>query len=111
MALTYLMYRFFDEIFNTLQFNLNIDKNPLYIRHERSSVNYLQEMAELNQDKVSMDDPRLIKLIRNYWIENPSDDEYNLSKPKLLDPSAGQAAFVDNRMQFKVSANFTLKWK
>lgn len=75
----------------------------MFIKQERTSVDFRQEMDELNQQKVDMADPRLIKLIRNYWIENPSSEEYRLSEPNIVDPSVGQAAFIDNRLEFKVS--------
>lgn len=76
--------------------------NPhLFIKQEKFNVNYIKEADELNRKQVSMDDPRLINLIRNYWIENPSDLDYNLEFPDVLDPSAGQAPFIDNRMKFK----------
>lgn len=72
------------------------------INQLRNKDDYLEQMDILNKQKVDMDDPRLISLIRNYWIENPSDQPYNLNKPQLLDPSIGQAAFADNRLNFKV---------
>lgn len=73
----------------------------MFIKQEKTSVDFRQEMDELNQQKVDMADPRLIKLIRNYWIENPSSEEYRLSEPNIVDPSVGQAAFIDNRLEFK----------
>lgn len=73
----------------------------MFIKQEQFNKEYIKEADYLNRKQVSMDDPRLIKLIRNYWIENPSDDDYNLEFPDKLDPSAGQAPFIDNRMNFK----------
>lgn len=72
------------------------------INQVRNKDDYLEQMDILNKQKVDMADPRLISLIRNYWIENPSDQPYNLNKPQVLDPSMGQAAFADNRLNFKV---------
>ena len=78
-------------------------KRPLMkITQTRKLYNYLQEMDKLNIERVQMDDPRLIHLIRNYWIENPSEEPYNLKSPDEMDPSIGQAAFVDNRLNFQV---------
>ncbi|CAC5382438.1 unnamed protein product [Mytilus coruscus] len=73
----------------------------VFINQLRNKDDYLEEMDILNKQKVDMDDPRLISLIRHYWIENPSDQPYNLNKPEVEDPSIGQAAFVDNRLKFK----------
>jgi hypothetical protein len=72
-------------------------------------TDYLEEMEQLNMEKVKMDDSRLISLIRNYWIENPSNEHYNLTSAKSLDPSVGQAAVVDNKLKFKVSYIFYLR--
>ena len=74
----------------------------MFIKQEQFNKEYIKEADYLNRKQVSMDDPRLINLIRNYWIENPSDHDYNLEFPGKLDPSAGQAPFIDNRMNFKV---------
>ncbi|VDI42265.1 Hypothetical predicted protein, partial [Mytilus galloprovincialis] len=76
------------------------------INQVRNKDDYLEQMDILNKQKVDMDDPRLISLIRNYWIENPSDQPYNLNKPQVLDPSIGQAAFADNRLNFKKGGFF-----
>ncbi|CAG2214756.1 unnamed protein product [Mytilus edulis] len=76
------------------------------INQVRNKDDYLEQMDILNKQKVDMDDPRLISLIRNYWIENPSDQPYNLNKPQVLDPSIGQAAFADNRLNFKTGGFF-----
>jgi hypothetical protein len=72
-------------------------------------TDYLEEMEQLNMEKVKMDDSRLISLIRNYWIENPSNEPYNLTSAEFLDPSVGQAAVVDNKLKFKVSYIFYLR--
>ncbi|CAG2229669.1 unnamed protein product [Mytilus edulis] len=77
-------------------------KATMFIDQITNNDNYLDEMDSLNKQKVDMDDPRLIRLIRNYWIENPSDQPYNLKQPHVMDPSIGQAAFVDNRLNFKL---------
>ncbi|XP_052090652.1 uncharacterized protein LOC127727198 [Mytilus californianus] len=90
-----------------------VDKSTTAVPTAKMSItqlknkdDYLEEMDILNKQKVDMDDPRLINLIRNYWIENPSDKPYNLNKPHVIDPSIGQAAFVDNRLNFKIGGFF-----
>ncbi|CAC5378243.1 unnamed protein product [Mytilus coruscus] len=78
----------------------------MFIHQVRNKYDFLEEMDTLNKQKVDMDDPRLIRLIRNYWIENPSDQPYNLKQPHVMDTSIGQAAFVDNRLHFKKGGFF-----
>jgi hypothetical protein len=72
----------------------------MFINKQKMKTDYLEEMEQLNMEKVKMDDSRLISLIRNYWIENPSNEHYNLTSAKSLDPSVGQAAIVDNKLKF-----------
>ncbi|KAH3788606.1 hypothetical protein DPMN_166752 [Dreissena polymorpha] len=76
---------------------------PMVIPRERNaSFDYKAAMQALNEAKVSHDDPRLIRLIRDYYIEPPSLEPYNLTKPERLDPSSGQAPFIDSRLNFMV---------
>ena len=89
--------------------NLPIQKSVMFISKQKMKTDYLEEMEQLNMEKVKMDDSRLISLIRNYWIENPSDEPYNLTSAESLDPSVGQAAVVDNKLKFKVSYVFYLR--
>jgi hypothetical protein len=89
--------------------NLPIQKSVMFINKQKMKTDYLEEMEQLNMEKVKMDDSRLISLIRNYWIENPSNEHYNLTSAKSLDPSVGQAAVVDNKLKFKVSYIFYLR--
>ncbi|XP_052098880.1 uncharacterized protein LOC127733585 [Mytilus californianus] len=86
--------------------NVTDTKATMFINQVRNKYDYLEEMDTLNKQKVDMDDPRLIRLIRNYWIENPSDQPYNLKQPHVMDTSIGQAAFVDNRLHFKKGGFF-----
>ena len=55
-------------------------------------------MEGLNAVRVSQDDPDLIKLIRDYYIEPPSLLPYNLTYPNREDFSKGQTPFVDSRL-------------
>jgi hypothetical protein len=89
--------------------NLPIQKSVMFINKQKMKTDYLEEMEQLNMEKVKMNDSRLISLIRNYWIENPSNEHYNLTSAKSLDPSVGQAAVVDNKLKFKVSYIFYLR--
>jgi hypothetical protein len=78
---------------------LKIDNNSENLKYE---INFEAEMEELNKEQAEADDPRLVKLIKNYFIVPPSDLPYNLDAMDTLDTSKGQAAFVDNRFAFKV---------
>jgi hypothetical protein len=64
---------------------------------------YKAAMKELNEEKVAMDDPRLIALIRNYWLVPPSTEPYNLQNNDMLDYSMGQTPLVDSRLNYIVS--------
>lgn len=65
-----------------------------------SSFDYKAAMKKLNDAKVSQDDPRLVTLIRDYYIEPPSDKPYNLLNPERLEYSNGQTPFVDSRLNY-----------
>jgi len=76
---------------------------PMVIPSTRNATfDYKAAMQKLNEAKVSQDDPRLIKLIRDYYIEPPSELEYNLENPKRLEYSNGQTPFVDSRLNYMV---------
>ena len=66
------------------------------------NFDYQAAMDELNKEKVAQDDPRLIKLIRDFYIEPPSGLSYNLKIPDRKDYSKGQAPFVDSRLHYMV---------
>ena len=67
------------------------------------TFDYKKEMETLNKEQVKADDPRLVSLIRNYYIELPSDKPYVLKEPDRRDSSYGQAAFVDGTLGNMVS--------
>lgn len=80
------------------------DFNPIIIPFDKnSSFDYKSVMKKLNDARVSQDDPRLIKLIRDYYIEPPSTSPYNLLDPNRLEYSNGQTPFVDSRLNYMVS--------
>jgi len=77
---------------------------PMVIPFTRNATfDYRAAMQRLNEAKVSQDDPRLIKLIRDYYIDPPSNLEYNLDNPNSLEYSMGQTPFVDSRLNYIVS--------
>ena len=52
-------------------------------------------LEQLNRDKVAQDDPRLIKVIQEHFIELPSTQPYKLKQPDRIDYSEGQSSAVD----------------
>jgi len=66
-------------------------------------------MNNLLKQKVEADDSRLIEIIRNYFIEQPSTEPYNLQYPDRLEFSAGQTPLVDSRLNYIVSITSELK--
>ncbi|WAQ94261.1 STAR-like protein, partial [Mya arenaria] len=67
---------------------------PMVIPFSRNeSFDYKSAMQKLNDEKVSADDPRLIRLIRDYYIDPPSTEKYNLDNPDSLEYSVGQTPF------------------
>ncbi|KAL3858128.1 hypothetical protein ACJMK2_012739 [Sinanodonta woodiana] len=76
-----------------------------FVQLRNTSFDYREETRKMNEAQVEMDDPRLIELIRNYWIEPPSKEPYNLKKD-LEDYSAGQTPYVDSRINHKLNGFF-----
>ena len=68
------------------------------------STDYRTILERLNNnDKVAQDDPRLIKVIREYYIEPPSRLPYNLEDENIQDYSqAGQSQVVDKLLNKQV---------
>ncbi|XP_069110522.1 uncharacterized protein [Argopecten irradians] len=65
-----------------------------------ASFDYKVSMAALNDAKVDQADPRLVKLISNYYIEPPSLEPYHLDHPNRLEYSNGQTPLVDSRLNY-----------
>ncbi|XP_021374161.1 protein Star-like [Mizuhopecten yessoensis] len=57
-------------------------------------------MADMNSAKVDQAEPRLVELIRDYYIEAPSLEPYNLDFPNRLEYSNGQTPLVDSRLNY-----------
>jgi hypothetical protein len=60
-------------------------------------------MNNLLKHKPEADDSRLIEIIRNYFIEQPSTEPYDLEYPDRLEFSAGQTPLIDSRLKYIVS--------
>lgn len=71
---------------------------PLTINRD-PAFDVQKEMNKLNSERVKPDDPRLVALIRNYYIEPPSQNPYNLREPHKRDSSFGQAMFIDGILE------------
>ena len=74
---------------------------PIYSPFEGDTTDK-EIMTILNQEKADMEDLRLIRIIREHFIEPPSISPYRLDYPDKLDFSNGQAPFVDSRLGFMV---------
>ena len=85
----------FEQSFEPLVFSMN----------RIEGFDYQAAMDKLNEEQVAQDDPRLIELIRNYYIVPPSRERYNLTEDKL-DYSMGQAPIVDSRLNYMVGIFF-----
>ncbi|XP_045167748.2 uncharacterized protein LOC123531033 [Mercenaria mercenaria] len=59
---------------------------------------YKNAMASLNAAQVEVDNSKLIEMIRNHFIDDPSRLPYKLNHPEVRDPSQGQTAFVDKTL-------------
>ena len=83
-----------------------LGNNNAHSLRNKPAFDYKAAMDKLNKERVAHDDPRLIDLIRNYYIEPPSDLPYNLTYTNRTDFSRGQAPFVDSRLHYLVSIPF-----
>ena len=63
-------------------------------------------MDDINTRRVPPDDPLLIELIRNYYVELPNEWSYNLEDPDKVDYFYGQTPYIDARLNFKVQLRF-----
>ena len=70
--------------------------------------NYEEMLDRLNREKVAQDDPRLIKLIQDHFVEPPSTRPYNLKNPKKSDYTMGKSTAVDKIMNKMVCISTSL---
>jgi hypothetical protein len=66
------------------------------------------KLQSLIDQQVPADDPALVKIIRNHFIQQPSTEPYNLLNPERLDFSHGQTPFIDSRLKFMVRIRLQL---
>lgn len=74
-----------------------------YVPNKSTEYDYKAEMNNLLKHKPEADDSRLIEIIRNYFIEQPSTEPYDLEYPDRLEFSAGQTPLIDSRLKYIVS--------
>jgi len=82
-----------------------------YVQHKSTEYDYKTELNNLLKQTTRADDPRLIHMIRNYFIEQPSTEPYNLTHPEKLEFSAAQTPLVDSRLKYMVSITSTSRNK
>lgn len=57
---------------------------------------------------IAADDRTLVDILKNYYIELPSNEPYNLNNPDRLEYSNGQTPFIDSRLNYIVSTILTI---
>ena len=68
-------------------------------RMKQEAGEYSELMKQLNKDRAAQDDPRLVELIKDHYIEPPSDLPYKLASSSTLHYSQfGQSKYVDSRL-------------
>ena len=63
-------------------------------------------MKQLSEEKAAHDDRRLIRLIRDFYIDLPSELPYNLTNGNKQDYSTDQTTFVENALNYMVCLNY-----
>nr|XP_019929106.2 protein Star-like [Crassostrea gigas] len=91
---------------NVENFNANTCYEPksfkpkIILQARKLRYDFRAMTKKLNKEKVAMDDARLLSLIRNYWIYNPSLKQYKFYDHRL-DYSSGQSSLVDSLLNNK----------
>ena len=78
-----------------------------YVQHKSTEYDYKTELNNLLKQTTRADDPRLIHILRNYIIEQPSTEPYNLVRPDKLEFSIAQTPLVDSALKYMVSITST----
>lgn len=92
---------------NVENFNANTCYEPksfkpkIILQARKLRYDFRAMTKKLNNEKVAMDDARLLSLIRNYWIYNPSLKQYKFYDHRI-DYSSGQSSLVDSLLNNKV---------
>lgn len=74
---------------------------PQQISQNRNpQFDYKTAMKELIVKNTPADDPKLVEIIRDYYIQQPSLEPYKLDFPNRLEFSNGQTPFIDSRLNY-----------
>lgn len=76
------------------------DFKPDTFIQDNSDRDYKTKLQSLIDQQASADNAELVKIIRNYFIQQPSSEAYNLLNPERLEFSNGQTPFVDSRLNY-----------
>ncbi|XP_068211158.1 uncharacterized protein [Palaemon carinicauda] len=85
---------FFMIAFMSDSLNLNSFLHPAP-RSPRIGKLYAPVIKDINKNTMSPDDPTVIQVLREHFLEPPSKLPYNLSHPEDENPSMGQAQRID----------------
>ncbi|KAL3870227.1 hypothetical protein ACJMK2_038304 [Sinanodonta woodiana] len=88
------------------QSNSSLDYVPDAKWNEYMGLNVTGKLNLLVREKASMKDPRLIDLIRKYYIEPPAEKPYALKNSITLDYSCGQSSYIDRFLNSKDNGFF-----
>ena len=79
-------------------------------RRQRTELPQIEAMKEtlsvLNENMTAQDDPRLMEVIRKFWLRPPGLGPLVLEEPSLQDFSKGQSAVVDELLNRRVCIIF-----
>ncbi|CAC5378943.1 unnamed protein product [Mytilus coruscus] len=75
-------------------------KPESFYQDKAAIPDYKTKLQKLIDQQVPADNPDLVKIIRNHYIEQPSQEPYNLLNPERVDYSQGQTPFIDSRLNY-----------
>ena len=71
-----------------------------------SNYNYIEDTKRLNAEQVEQDDPGLVRLVKHFYLHQPSVLPYNITDDKRQDYSqGGQSKYLDTLLNQMVSLN------
>ncbi|VDI69266.1 Hypothetical predicted protein [Mytilus galloprovincialis] len=75
-------------------------KPESFYQDKAAIPDYKIKLQTLIDQKVPADNPDLVNIIRNHYIEQPSQEPYKLLNPERVDYSQGQTPFIDSRLNY-----------
>lgn len=82
-------------------------KPESFYQDKAAIPDYKIKLQTLIDQKVPADNPDLVNIIRNHYIEQPSQEPYKLLNPERVDYSQGQTPFIDSRLNYMVGTCIT----